>query len=502
MKLIRVIGSFLMIGCLVLLVVNIIYTHTTWKSDVQKFAPILHELWEIEQQTDVLYLGDCSDLSTSESDTTHLGVSGILSNYFPEWRVNHISHWGCHAGMYLSLLQMMDETSPVKTVVVTLNLRTFSPASLFSIYENSFIQSKLFMNQQPPLINRFYLASGWYDTLNMEQRNEALHRQLLKQPLQSSGVVEFANTAEWDSAMADGSWKALDGSWDMHRIEAACYAIKDYALILDSLHPRIKDLDAIVELAEQRGWKLMFNLLPENVSHVENLTNSDLTHFIYLNRKFLLHRYRSMGVQVIDNLELLDSEEFIEFTANEHYTSSGRTKLAESVARALNNQYANEGHEISHEFKKITVFEEYNDLEYDKWENLQTLTKEVVHSGNYASKTDAKEPYSLALVKELTETPGNFSNIWFDVTFYAYSAFQVDEVLLVFDIEAPGLERHWRGIHLNENMSAELGKWQKVNYQYRVPSTHKNAKRLKVYVYNNSGKPFYIDDLQVKMMGN
>lgn len=502
MNKVRKIVSSILIVFVLLIAINSVYKLTLWKNDVRLFAPMLSELWDIEHKTDVLYLGDCSDLSTDVSDSTSLGISGILNSYFPEWKVNNISHWGSHSGMYLSLLKRVDPAASIKTVVVTLNLRTFSPASLYSIYENNFIQSQILMRNRPPLFNRFVLAAGWYDTLNIDQRHEALRHRLRNQSLTLPYEFKFSNTAEWDSAMSHGTWKTQEGEWDMQRIEAACYAVKDYAMTLDSLHPRIADLDEIVRLAEIRNWNLIFNLLPENVSNVEELVSSDLTYFIKENRDFLLDRYRDKRVHVIDNMELLESSEFIEFTPNEHYTSSGRTKLAESVARALFTYYAEEGFSSSETFKKVSLFEVENNLEYHHWENLQTLTTKYVHSGQYASKTDAKEPYSIALVKILPEMPGNFSNWWFEFSCYVYTEHPVEDILLVYDLEAKGVERHWRGIKLREHFDIQMNTWQKIRHQYKVPTEYVPSERIKVYIFNNSGTPFYVDDIHIELKGS
>ena len=54
-----------------------------------------------------------------------------------------------------------------------------------------------------------------------------------------------------------------------------------------------------------------------------------------------------------------------------------------------------------------------------------------------------------------------------------------------------------KGESLN-NLTQTINKWSKVHYQYELPYYFKNGDYIKVYVFNASNTPIYIDDLLIR----
>ena len=108
-------------------------------------------------------------------------------------------------------------------------------------------------------------------------------------------------------------------------------------------NPRIADFDNIVELARKKGWKLVFNLMAENVEKAGELVGEDLLFLMDENRKLLLNYYGSKGVMVVDNLNCVEDEQYIDQNwTTEHYTEKGRKTVARNVAGAICSLYPEE----------------------------------------------------------------------------------------------------------------------------------------------------------------
>ena len=80
---------------------------------------------------------------------------------------------------------------------------------------------------------------------------------------------------------------------------------------------------------------LIFHLLSENIIESESLLGNDITNLIYYNSQLLHQRYKKNEVSIIDNISLLDSNEFINNVPNSHYHYNGRKLMAEKIAKFL-----------------------------------------------------------------------------------------------------------------------------------------------------------------------
>ena len=82
---------------------------------------------------------------------------------------------------------------------------------------------------------------------------------------------------------------------------------------------------------------VFFNILPENINLADSLVGKELVYLMRKNRDFLVQRYSGKGVVVIDNLESVQSDYFIDKNwTTEHYTDKGRIIIAKNIVEHLN----------------------------------------------------------------------------------------------------------------------------------------------------------------------
>ena len=90
--------------------------------------------------------------------------------------------------------------------------------------------------------------------------------------------------------MAWHGWFDEQGQRGQEMTDLACHYIKAHAFQIRDDNPRIKDFDKIVELCKERGWNLVFNILPENVDKANELVGKDLLFLMKQNRDYLVKR--------------------------------------------------------------------------------------------------------------------------------------------------------------------------------------------------------------------
>ena len=227
----------------------------------------------------------------------------LLRTIIPDLALYDLTKPAAHAGIFKVLLQQMPEESEVETVIVTLTLRSFNAQWIHSPLETSLQKSLVLLKPYPPLVNRFLLSFKAYEIKTREEREADFKKQWQKDKLHFPYAFPHENVALWDRWMAYEGIPDESGETDRARTELACHYIKAYGFQIDTLkNPRIADFDEIVELARERGWKLVFNLMAENMEKAGELVGEDLLFLMNENRELLLDYYRSKGVMVVDNL--------------------------------------------------------------------------------------------------------------------------------------------------------------------------------------------------------
>lgn len=325
-----------------LVVFNIIYEHTFWKSDVKAHADMLQALNDVQDSTDILFLSSSSNYFYPKSDTNKLFISEWLQLFYPKQRVNAIYKGYLHAGMFRSILENIHENSPIKTVVLELNLRSFGAYWLYSNVETSYSAQQLLMDTKKPLLlRRFLLSLDYYDNKTNHQRELQYLSAWENDTLNFPKHFPFHNVKVWDWHLAThGDFKNSDGQVDMLKRGFTCNIVKSFAFQIDvNKHPRIADLDAIVQWAKKRNIHLVFAIMPEDLERASSMVGDEINWFLEKNKALIVQRYGPQGVIIVDGLNLLNSQNFYETYPTEHYISPGRALVAQKIAEAIDSIY-------------------------------------------------------------------------------------------------------------------------------------------------------------------
>jgi hypothetical protein len=325
-----------------ILLVCFIYQIFFYESDLHKHSDIIFNLKKVENKCTILYLGESSNFTVHSDDKDKRRISAFAADYFPGVAFMEVDNSAYHAGNFKVLLQNISQSSPIETVVVTMNIRSFGADWIFSDLETALQKSMVLIDTRfPPIVNRIRLSFKDYEIKSDEERIKQKLQAWEKDQLKFPFPFAYSNTNEWDKAMAYGSWLKEDGSWDTQKIDLSCYYVKTYSFQIDpETNPRIMDFDEIVALAAKRGWNLVFNIMAENTEKAYELVGDELLWLIRENRRLLAARYTNMGVTVVDNLETVPDREYIDRDwTTEHYTETGRKIIAKNLADSLKKFY-------------------------------------------------------------------------------------------------------------------------------------------------------------------
>ncbi|MDL2297120.1 hypothetical protein LJC68_08210 [Bacteroidales bacterium OttesenSCG-928-B11] len=319
---------------------NYVYRLLFWEKDLNKYSPEVELIRDvIEKEPQILYLGESSNISYHDTDEDKRKISDFIADYFPGKKMTDLTKRAGHAGIYYTYLKNLPKNSDLDIVIVTLNLRSFDAEWIYSELETSLQQSLVMLRKNPPLVNRFLLSFKAYDIKTKTERSKQIKRYFNHHHLHFPYDFPYNTVAEWDTEQYKKGVYDENGERNETLSILACSYVKTYGFhINEGENPRLKQFDEIVQLARRRGWKLVFNLLPENTERARELVGEDLVYLMRQNRDFLVNYYTQMGVLVIDNLEILPNDQFIDQDwTTEHYYEKGRKMVAERVAEGMMN---------------------------------------------------------------------------------------------------------------------------------------------------------------------
>ncbi len=319
-----------------------IYQATTYSGDITSHADILDNLRLAEKDADIIYFGESSNFTSHPDDEDKRSISEFVGDYYPSLQVRAVEKGALHAAIYKTLIQQIEEESRVKTVIVTLNLRSFSIDWMNSELEPLLQKSNFMMQDYPPLFKRFVLATHFNDDPSEKERLLRVSELWKEDKIDWPFEFKYDNIYDWDLGMAEGGWLKEDGSWDMEKIVLGTQFIKQYGFQIKLDNPRIADFDALVETCRNRGLNVVLNLMAENIERADELLGEPLVFLMKSNRDLLVKRYSKSGVLVVDNLEMVEDFMFTDRDfPTEHYNEQGRKIVARNVADALRSVYPN-----------------------------------------------------------------------------------------------------------------------------------------------------------------
>ena len=325
----------------ILLSFNFIYKAYLYEKDIQEHSEIIGIVRNLPADCEVVYFAESSNFTSHKDDNDKRRISEFAADYYPGLKFHHIDNGALHAGNYRILMQHIEDTLPIKTIIVTLNLRSFGADWIYSRLETSLQKQMMLLHKRPPLANRFLLAFKAYDIKTEEERRKQVIKIWAKEKLSFPHKFKYNNTKQWDRTRAKDLWSKPYTDEEREQIVLGCHYIKSYGFQIDTnRNPRIEDFDYIVKYAKKRGWNVVFNLMAENTEKASRLVEKELLWLMRQNRNLLVERYTRQGAIVVDNLEDVPDKEYIDQNwTTEHYAETGRKIIARNLADSLKQIY-------------------------------------------------------------------------------------------------------------------------------------------------------------------
>lgn len=316
----------------VLIVFNFVYEGTFWSHDIRHQSEFITDVWAVQDTADILFLGDCSDAFYRDQDESYLGISDYLNMRLPDQQVAAVSQSGFHGGVYHKLLQNVSDSASIKTVVVTLNMRAFTAPIIWSKNENQLNKRMVMLEDRPPLVNRFMLSFQGYTVLSEDERLERIQTSWETDSLHNDNLP-FATLWQWFDSTRTGAWNPAGKPIAPQDRELAALYIQNYSFSIDTAaNPMIAHYDAICELAQERGWNLLFLLVPDNLQKAELYGGPELRKMVEQKHDLLTHRYTTKGAVVMRSQLESWEDLFVEPNPNSHYKAWGRYTLGYETA--------------------------------------------------------------------------------------------------------------------------------------------------------------------------
>jgi hypothetical protein len=493
----KIIIRFLLLVVL-LIAMNYIYQAFFFEKDIQRYSDIINLVRKVPSDADIVYIGESSNITFRKDDLDKRPISALIADYYPNLKIYDITKPASHAGIYKVLLENLPKNSRISTVIVTLNLRSFNAQWIHSKLETALQKSIILIKPAPPLFNRFLLSFKAYDIKSEKERDKEVKQEWEKDTFQDIPFdFPFKNVKEWDQYMANKGVHNPDGSKNKELTELACHYIKGYAFQIDTLNnPRINDFNEIIQLAKKRGWNLVFNLMAENTERAQELVGDSLIYFIEENRRLLVGYFTRRGVTVVDNLDNVENDQFVDQNwTTEHYAEKGRKLIAKNVADSLKKYYPDQYVYVDYLNSIQTKF--YNDCDHNIiWGQMQTITDELAFSGNNSSKTGNGNDYSITLEYPLKIIPDSLKNE-IKIQLKVYRSSPNDNGKLVIQAEGDSIKYYWNGFELKDQVK-KIKSWEDYTYTFKISEDIKNADLIKIYVYNPSAGLIYIDDFRIE----
>ena len=335
------IGSRVLALTALLVVLNFVYGKTLWFKDIDAHSDTLENLWPYQDSSDYLYFGESSNFYHEHIDSPKIRISDWVDRLIPKKKVGFVDNAGLVAGNYLHIMRHIPDDSKVEGLIVTMNLRSFGPTWIYSDNFNYLHKANEMIKMRPKLFNRFLVALKAYENLSDEVRSQLKYEQGLT-PYSFDFETPSKSLEDWNWDIShSGPHRFENGEWDHEKIGLACHHVKNFGFEIDlKSNPRIKEFDEIVQFAKERGFKLAFHILSENVEESKELVGDELIQIINHNVAILENRYNIENILVINNLTTVPEKEFRDRTfPTEHYSNTGKKLCAIKVAKQIESNW-------------------------------------------------------------------------------------------------------------------------------------------------------------------
>jgi len=479
----------LFVLAIIAFLLNWIYSVAFYPSDLKKID-LIDSLQKVIPRSDVIYFGESSNFSFVFEDDDQRRISDFISDYYPGLQFGTVNKGALHAGIYLKLLKQIPTEAPVNTIILSMNLRSFSADWIYSKLESLLQRDMVLISDGPPLWNRFRLGLKAYDNKTQKQRSMQVKNALKKDLLFLEPPCDFPNAVAWIENINNSP----TSPWieDSLAKSLAISFIINYGFRIDTVNnPRIRDFDKIIEYARQRGWKVVLNILPENTQQASLLIGPCLRKLMISNAKLLTKRYESQGAIVVNNLELVDSSHYIDKKwPTEHYDEYGRKMVAPQIALAMRNIYPAHFSDVFMKSDFTCDFEAPSPF-------FVTLGRDSTcsHSGKFAEKLDTNNAFGARFVRHYFEVktlnPRKITaSGWFT------GIYRPREVKLIISIENDKKQPKLWTATVSKDI-IEYGKWDSLQVNANIPENFGDNDVIRIYFWYTGKNKVWIDDVNI-----
>jgi hypothetical protein len=325
----------LLLVAAILLVLDVLYRYTFYPADLENNCTLMQRsMLPMEEGDDIVYLGESSNHAVADDEPDKRCSSDMLQDLLPDHRVCNLDKDACHAGVYYDILRNIPKNSPVRTAVVTVNIRSFSTEWIYSDLETALNKERVMMKKAPALYKRMLLAFKGYTHWDEAERRKLVRKELKRQSFTPPAGLPYTTAAQWDKAVAKAYTEC--GMYEVDTVVLATHYVKCFACQIDENNPRIRDFDRIVKLCRQRGWHLVLHILPDNEEQMTELVGPELVELVRRKGAFVEERYSGMGVTVVNNQGIVADADFRDRDyPTEHYRQAGRLAVATAIGNAI-----------------------------------------------------------------------------------------------------------------------------------------------------------------------
>ena len=142
--------------CLVVaaaIVMNFVYTSFFFERDLQQYSSIINLVRAVPENTDVIYVGESSNMTHHKDDKDTNNIIDYTADYFPKLNFYPINFPAGHSGLYKNLISNIPENNNIKNIVITLNLRSFGQQWINSTLETEMQLQMVLLRPYPALLN-------------------------------------------------------------------------------------------------------------------------------------------------------------------------------------------------------------------------------------------------------------------------------------------------------------------------------------------------------------
>jgi hypothetical protein len=136
-----------------------------------------------------------------------------------------------------------------------------------------------------------------------------------------------------------------------------------------------------------------------------------------------------------------------------------------------------------------------SNLEDISWMNQSTLSKDVAHSGRFSSKIDSVNQFSFGYSAPFNVISDTLP-ISVDVSAWIFFPQLKINGSIVISIDSVSKNIFWKGIPIKDSIKY-ANQWQEIKATFEIPKKILPTDNVKIYVWNDDKRTFYMDDLSL-----